>query len=178
LVDEVVVMFRWFLLLLLGAVVVLAVAVMMGKPASVMGENGVAVVLPTFDLQDGLTGELLERDDLRGDKFLLNVWATWCVACREEHPFLETLAEDGVRIFGLYYRDAPEAADKWLAEKGNPYEVNLLDMRGVLADKLPVRGAPETYFIDSRGVIVYKHSGIVSVENWQRKLQAIYAEMQ
>jgi cytochrome c biogenesis protein CcmG/thiol:disulfide interchange protein DsbE len=123
-----------------------------------------------------MTGEMLGRRDLLGDKFLLNVWATWCVACREEHPFLEVLAEEGVRIVGLYYRDAPESADEWLAAKGNPYVINLLDMRGLLADKLPVRGAPETYFVDRRGVIVYKHSGVISAENWPQ-LNKIYLSM-
>jgi cytochrome c biogenesis protein CcmG, thiol:disulfide interchange protein DsbE len=171
-------MFRWCLFALLGALVVLAAGVMVVKPAPIVGGNGVAKVLPAFALRDGMTGEVLGRGDLLGDKFLLNVWATWCVACREEHPFLETLAENDVRIVGLYYRDAPESADKWLEVKGNPYVVNLLDIRGVLADKLPVRGAPETYFIDRRGIIVYKHSGIVSADNWRNKLQVIYDEMQ
>jgi cytochrome c biogenesis protein CcmG/thiol:disulfide interchange protein DsbE len=176
LVDERVAMFRWCLFLLLGAVVVLAAAVMVVEPSRVLAKNEVAEALPAFTLHDGMTGELLGRRDLLGDKFLLNVWATWCVACREEHSFLEVLAEEGVRIVGLYYRDAPASADEWLAAKGNPYVINLLDKRGVLADKLPVRGAPETYFVDRRGIIVYKHSGIVSAENWPQ-LNKIYLSM-
>jgi len=107
-------MFRWCLFLLLGAVVVLAAAVMVVESSTVLGKDEVAEVLPAFTLRDGMTGEMLSRRDLLGDKFLLNVWATWCVACREEHPFLETLAHDGVRLVGLYYRDAPASADKWL----------------------------------------------------------------
>jgi len=171
-------MFRWFLFLLLGAVVVLAAGMMVSKPAPVMGENGVAEVLPAFTLRDGMTGAELGYRDLLGQRLLLNVWATWCVACREEHPFLEALAHDGVRIVGLYYRDAPASADKWLQDRGNPYVINLLDMRGELADKLPVLGAPETYFIDSRGVIVHKHSGILNEKRWNDGLKAIYKNMQ
>jgi cytochrome c biogenesis protein CcmG/thiol:disulfide interchange protein DsbE len=171
-------MFRWCLFLLLGAVVVLAAVVMVVEPTAKkrLGKDEVAEVLPAFTLRDGMTGEMLGRRDLLGDKLLLNVWATWCVACREEHPFLETLSEEGVRIVGLYYRDAPASADEWLAARGNPYVINLLDIRGVLADRLPVRGAPETYFVDSRGIFVYKYSGVVSAENWPQ-LNKIYSSM-
>ncbi|MFT7389647.1 MAG: cytochrome c biogenesis protein CcmG/thiol:disulfide interchange protein DsbE [Candidatus Endobugula sp.] len=140
--------------------------------------NFTAAVLPSFSLQDGMTGAKFTRRDLLGHKQLLNVWATWCVACREEHPFLDALSHDGVRIVGLFYRDAPASADKWLKERGNPYVANLLDMRGELADKLPVIGAPETYFISSSGVIVHKHSGILDKERWDDGLQVMYQNMQ
>lgn len=170
---------RWVICIGLLILAVLAIKVMLLDLSFAPNKrNGnVAAVLPEFTLVDGMTGHELTREDVVGEKLLFNVWATWCVACKEEHEFLQTLANDGVKIVGLFYRDAPESADNWLAEKGNPYVVNLVDMRGQLADSLPVVGAPETYFIDRRGTIVYKHLGVLDENNWKDTFAAIYAKM-
>lgn len=158
-------------------VAVLAVRVMTLAPAPMKTADGMAKVMPDFTLVDGMADKITSRRDIVGEKFLLNVWATWCVACREEHDFLMTLSRQNIPVLGLYYRDAPSSAIEWLDTKGNPYRKNLLDIRGVLADKLPVRGAPETYFIDRDGYVVYKHSGIINPENWANKLSSIYQSM-
>ncbi|MGS2718111.1 DsbE family thiol:disulfide interchange protein [Eionea flava] len=158
-------------------VVMLAARVLMLTPEPIRVSSGMVEAIPDFMLVDGMTDEVINRGDIIGEKFLLNVWATWCVACREEHDFLMVLANQDVPILGLYYRDAPQSAIEWLETKGNPYRKNVLDTRGMLADKFPVRGAPETYFIDRYGYVVYRHSGIINAENWANELSAIYQSM-
>lgn len=140
--------------------------------------SGPAKQLPDFQLLDSNQSLEVNRSDILGKKMLLNVWATWCVACRQEHSFLNHLAEQGVRIVGLNYRDRPQLVDTWFAELGNPYDVNLLDVAGRLGEQLPVVGAPETYFIDANGVIQHKHSGIISQSHWDQGLSKIYDQMQ
>lgn len=171
-------MVRGLALLVLAVVLGLAIKVATLVTEPVRDVNGVAVVVPDFTLEDGMTGDMRQRKDLLGEKFLLNVWATWCVACREEHEFLTELASQGIPIIGLYYRDSPASAVEWLNTKGNPYRVNLLDQYGVLADQLPVRGAPETYLINRYGQVVYKHSGILGEQHWRGMLENVYVSME
>jgi len=117
---------------------------------------------------------LIERADLVGEVALVNVWATWCPACQVEHPYLMTLAEqERVPIIGIDYKDDREDALRWLAELGNPYRVTLFDEQGRLGIDLGVFGAPETYLIDHRGVIRYKHIGVVDEKVWQTQLQPL-----
>ena len=103
--------------------------------------------------------------DLRGRVYLLNVWASWCVACRDEHPLLlEMASQKIVPIIGLNYKDQRDDALKWLAELGNPYEMSLSDLDGRVGIDLGVYGVPETFLIDRTGVIRYKHIGPVTRE--------------
>ena len=104
---------------------------------------------------------------------LLNVWATWCVSCRVEHGYLNQLAQRGIRIYGLNYKDEREAANRWLTRLGNPYVFNLFDADGKLGLNLGVYGAPETYVIDRAGTIVYRHVGILSDAVWSEKIQTL-----
>jgi cytochrome c biogenesis protein CcmG/thiol:disulfide interchange protein DsbE len=134
--------------------------------------------LPMFSLTESMSGRVVTKADVVGRKLLLNVWATWCVACKREHPFFHQLAEQGVRLVGLNYRDARGPVDAWFAQLGNPYEMNLMDVNGELGEQLPVVGAPETYFINSDGGIDYKHSGMIDQASWDAGLAKIYAEMQ
>lgn len=109
--------------------------------------------------------------DLRGRVYLLNVWASWCVACRDEHPLLLDMARQKiVPIIGLNYKDQRDDALKWLAELGNPYEMSLSDLDGRVGIDLGVYGVPETFLIDREGVIRYKHIGPVTPEVLQKTL--------
>lgn len=105
----------------------------------------------------------ISRDDLKGKVWLLNVWASWCVSCRQEHPVLVDLAKSGaVPIYGLNYKDQREAGLKWLAEHGNPYVISAYDQDGRVGIDYGVYGVPETFLIDKNGVIRYKHIGPVT----------------
>jgi cytochrome c biogenesis protein CcmG/thiol:disulfide interchange protein DsbE len=102
----------------------------------------------------------LSPEDLRGQVWLLNVWASWCVSCREEHPLLVQLSQTGqVPIYGLDYKDHPEDAMAWLERFGNPYTAVVTDADGRVGIDYGVYGVPETYLIDKQGVIRYKHIG-------------------
>jgi cytochrome c biogenesis protein CcmG, thiol:disulfide interchange protein DsbE len=114
----------------------------------------------------------------QGEPALLNVWATWCVACRIEHPFLNKLADQGIRIIGLNYKDDNAAARKWLMDKGDPYALSVIDARGRMGLNLGVFGAPETYIVDRTGTIRYKHIGVVDERIWRDKLLPIWQKIQ
>ena len=117
--------------------------------------------------------QLLSSTDLTRLPALINVWATWCVACRVEHAYLNTLAERGVAIYGLNYKDEREEAKLWLQRLGNPYIFNIFDQQGRLGLDLGVYGAPETYVIDSSGIIRYRHVGVMDEKVWQQKIQPL-----
>lgn len=102
----------------------------------------------------------ISRDDLRGKVWMLNVWASWCVACREEQPTLVAFAKKGlVPVYGLNYKDQRDDALAWLARFGNPYASSLYDGEGRVGIDFGVYGVPETFFIDRRGVIAFKRVG-------------------
>ena len=101
---------------------------------------------------------------------LLNVWATWCVACRVEHEYLNTLAESGIRVYGLNYKDDRIEAQRWLQQLGNPYTFVIFDKEGSLGLNLGVYGAPETYVLDANGIIRYRHVGILDKRVWQKSI--------
>jgi cytochrome c biogenesis protein CcmG/thiol:disulfide interchange protein DsbE len=107
--------------------------------------------------------------DMKGKVWLLNVWASWCVSCRDEHPFLMELAKSGtVPIVGLNYKDQPQAAVQWLARFGNPYQLSIVDAEGRTGINFGVYGVPETFLIDRDGVIRYKQIGPLTPEAWQQ----------
>jgi len=130
---------------------------------------------PSFELQSVESAEtIVTLQDLRGEVTLVNVWATWCFACRLEHAMLNQLAEQGVKIVGLNYKDTRPAAQKWLAERGDPYWLNLFDPRGGLGFDLGVYGAPETYLVDAQGIVRYRRVGVVDERNWAGELGELY----
>jgi cytochrome c biogenesis protein CcmG/thiol:disulfide interchange protein DsbE len=129
---------------------------------------------PAFSLPAVQDGKPLTRNDLLGKPALVNVWGTWCVACRVEHPVLTKLAEQGVVIYGVNYKDVNADAVKWLSEFHDPYQLNINDEAGSLGLNLGVYGAPETFLIDARGVIRYKHVGVIDQTVWREKLAAQY----
>ena len=133
--------------------------------------------LPQFSLPLlGDKGELA-RDDVVGKVSLFNVWATWCISCRVEHPYLQQLADAGIPIYGINYKDEDAEALLWLKELGNPYIANVADRDGELGLDLGVFGAPETYLVDAAGVIRYRHVGVVNERVWSTILQPLYMEL-
>jgi cytochrome c biogenesis protein CcmG/thiol:disulfide interchange protein DsbE len=122
--------------------------------------------LPDFTLATVADEKVrVSKTSLLGRVYLLNVWASWCVACKQEHPLLMALARSGqVPIIGLNYKDERQAALQELASQGNPYELSLADNNGRLGIELGVYGVPETFLIDAQGIIRYKHVGPVTAE--------------
>lgn len=131
--------------------------------------------VPEFSLPNLLdTEQLVTTEDLKGEPYLLNVWATWCPSCRVEHPYLNMLAEQGVRIVGMNYKDEDDPAKEWLKNFSDPYAVNIADREGTLGLDLGVYGAPETFVVDAQGVIRYRHVGVVNEKVWRSELAPIY----
>ena len=116
--------------------------------------------------------------DMKGKVWLLNVWASWCVACREEHPVLVELARSGaVPIVGLNYKDERRDGLRWLAQFGDPYRLSAYDYDGRIGIDYGVYGVPETFLIDKNGVIRYKRIGVVTPEILRDKILPLVREL-
>lgn len=121
---------------------------------------------------------IFSEQDMRGKVWLLNVWASWCIACREEHPMLLELGRSGaVPIYGLNYKDKREDALSWLNELGDPYVLSVSDLDGRVGIDYGVYGAPETFMIDRNGTIRLKHIGPLTPEVWQEKFQPLLKDL-
>ena len=117
--------------------------------------------------------------DMKGQVWLLNVWASWCVSCREEHPVLVDLSRRNiVPIVGLDYKDKNEDGMAWLQNGGNPYSLVATDTNGKVGIDYGVYGVPETYLIDKQGVIRYKEIGAITHQKLQQKILPLIAELQ
>jgi len=166
----------------LGLFLVLAVFLGIGLnrdprevPSPLIGKPAPAFSLPTL----GAPGKTFGPQDMRGRVWVLNVWASWCVACREEHPVLVEFAKRGVvPIVGLDYKDQPAAAQGWLARLGNPYVLSVLDTDGRVGIDYGVYGVPETYVIDKAGIIRFKQIGPVTAEVLKTKMLPMIQELQ
>jgi cytochrome c biogenesis protein CcmG/thiol:disulfide interchange protein DsbE len=135
--------------------------------------------VPAFKLA-ALAAETTSLDEsaLKGKPRLLNVWASWCSACRVEHPLLVSLArERGVEIIGLNYKDTREAGLAWLSEHGDPYQQNIFDPDGSLGLDLGVYGVPETFVIDAEGVIRHKQVGPLTEEIWRGEIAPLLGKL-
>ncbi|MEO8123753.1 MAG: DsbE family thiol:disulfide interchange protein [Burkholderiales bacterium] len=140
---------------------------LIGKPA------------PAFDLArlDDPT-QRISKQDLAGKVWILNVWASWCVACREEHPVLVEFARRRmVPIYGLNYKDERGNAMQWLSRLGNPYDVSLSDTDGRVGINFGVYGVPETFVIDKQGVIRFKQIGPVTPEVLRDRIEPLIREL-
>ena len=124
------------------------------------------------------SAETLDKATVSGEVALFNVWATWCVSCRVEHPYLTELAKQGVAIYGINYKDEDAAALGWLGELGDPYIASIADRDGTLGLDLGVYGAPETDLVDAKGLVRYRHVGVVNERVWSTILQPIYQQLQ
>ena len=130
-------------------------------PSPLIDKPAPSFRLPTLDAPD----TVFSPEDLRGQVWLLNVWASWCVACLQEHPVLVDFSRSGlVPIYGLNYKDKSDAATAWLGKNGNPYTLSIVDADGRVGIDYGVYGVPETFVIDKQGVIRYKQIGPVTPE--------------
>jgi cytochrome c biogenesis protein CcmG, thiol:disulfide interchange protein DsbE len=123
-------------------------------PSPLIGKPAPAFTLPLLEEPAKTFGSR----NLAGQPYLLNVFASWCFACRDEHPILMREGKRlGIRLVGFDYKDEPADAKRWLARFGNPYDVVIADYPGNVAIDFGVTGAPETFLVDGAGVIRYKH---------------------
>ncbi|MFN0317368.1 MAG: DsbE family thiol:disulfide interchange protein [Burkholderiales bacterium] len=119
------------------------------------------------------------QEEFRGKVSLLNVWASWCVSCRIEHPLLVELAQSGrVPIYGLNYKDGAEDAKRWLAYYGDPYRSSAHDAQGRVGIEFGVYGVPETFLIDGEGRIRYKHIGPLDKRILDEKILPLIADLE
>ncbi|HHX36067.1 MAG TPA: DsbE family thiol:disulfide interchange protein [Gammaproteobacteria bacterium] len=119
----------------------------------------------------------ITRADIVGRPALVNVWATWCVECKIEHPVFNELAKQGVVIHGINYKDNSADAQRWLQDYLNPYQLNISDPKGTLGFDLGVYGAPETFLVDKKGYIVHRHTGVIDQRMWREKFAPMYQEL-
>jgi len=134
--------------------------------------------VPEFKLPDLENPEkLISKSDINKLPALINVWATWCIACRVEHPFLMQLKSDSsLTVYGLNYKDDRKKALDLLENEGNPFEFSIFDQHGKLAIDLGVYGAPETFFVDKEGIIRERHVGALTKKVWKEKFEKFLNE--
>ena len=165
----------WKFLLPVAAFVALAVLFAFGLnpkrdihalPSPLIGKPA-----PLFSLSDVLDpARVVSNGALKGQVYVLNVWGTWCVACREEQESLLAIArEHVVPIIGLDYMDEREKAKQWLTQLGNPYQAVAFDTDGRTAIDWGVYGAPETFLVDAQGRVLYKFISPITPEVWERE---------
>ena len=143
-------------------------------PSPLIGKQAPAFELPQLaDPQ-----KTFSPDRMKGKPWILNVWASWCVACREEHPVLVELGKLQVApIIGLDYKDKRDDAMAMLARQGNPYALSAFDANGRVGIDYGVYGVPETYVIDKNGVIRFKHIGPITMELLNKKIIPLLGEL-
>ena len=157
-----------------------ALAMGLGRDPTILPSMLIDKPLPAFDLPDvraGAAPRSLASTDFRGEPALLNVFASWCVSCRIEHPLLMQLSRDGVSLHGLNWKDEGDAGARWLVEFGDPYARVGYDPTGRTGVDLGVTGAPETFVIDRQGRVRYRHVGPITPEVWTGTLQPLMAEL-
>lgn len=172
-------MLRYLIPLGLFLVLVVFLAIGLGRDPREVPSPLINKAAPTFRLpQLNDPGKTFSAEDMRGKVWVLNVWASWCVSCRDEHPLLLEYAKAGaVPIYGLNWKDKREDALAWLNELGDPYVLSAVDLDGRVAIDYGVYGAPETYLIDQSGVIRHKHIGAVTRDVWQDKFMPLVQQL-
>lgn len=144
-------------------------------PSPLVGKPAPAFTLPQLHTPS----KQFSTQDMKGKVWLLNVWASWCVSCKEEHPLLLELAQQNiVPIYGLDYKDKSADALAWLNRGGNPYVISVSDADGRIGIDYGVYGVPETYVIDKQGIIQYKQIGPVTPQNLRDKILPLVAELE
>ncbi len=139
-------------------------------PSPLIDKPAPGFALPRLDA----AAQPIRRDDMLGKVWLLNVWASWCVACRDEHPtLLEFSKTRAVPIVGLNYKDTRPEGLQWLSQFGNPYEVSAFDRDGRVGIDFGVYGVPETFVIDKRGLVRFKHVGPLTPEVIETRIKPL-----
>ena len=172
-------MLRYLIPLALFLVLVVFLAIGLGRDPHEVPSPLINKAAPTFRLpQLKEPTKTFSAADMRGKVWVLNVWASWCVSCRDEHPHLLEYAKTGaVPIYGLNWKDRREDALAWLGELGDPYVLSAADLDGRVAIDYGVYGAPETYLIDQNGTIRYKQIGEVTPDVWEDKFLPLVQQL-
>ena len=189
--------FVWPLIGFIVLVVLLAVGLRLNPrevPSPLVGKPAPDFALPKLAAMD----QTFSPKDMKGKVWLLNVWASWCVSCRQEHPILVEIAKNkAITLVGLNYKEvrgdgafdmdkisaeseralAVERVDTWLKRHGDPYALSVLDLDGRVGIDYGVYGVPETYVIDKQGVIRFKHIGPVTPDVFSGKILPLVAEL-
>ena len=143
-------------------------------PSPLIGKPAPEFALPRLDD----SAQTIKRADLLGQVWMLNVWASWCVACRQEHPLLVAYAkEKRLPIYGLNYKDERADGQQWLAQFGNPYTASLYDRAGRVGIDFGVYGVPETFIIDREGVVRMKHIGPLTPEVIRERIEPLLRQL-
>lgn len=166
---------RWLPLIIflaLGALLLVGIRLSQIRDPNAIPSPLIGKSLPAFNLPQLHNPELrVNSSQLRGEPFLLNVWASWCPECRVEHPLIAELARSGtVRVVGFNYKDEPEDAKRWLQQFGDPYSVIAVDYSGRTGIDLGVYAAPENFLVGADGVVLFKHIGALTPEVVQREI--------
>jgi cytochrome c biogenesis protein CcmG/thiol:disulfide interchange protein DsbE len=144
-------------------------------PSPLVGKPAPLFSLPRLDNPE----QVISPQDMLGKVWLFNVWASWCGACRDEHPVLMELSRSGVvPVIGMDYKDTRQDAQQWLDQGGNPYVATVMDTDGRVGINYGVYGVPETYVIDKAGVIAYKQIGPVTEEALRDKILPLVQKLQ
>jgi cytochrome c biogenesis protein CcmG, thiol:disulfide interchange protein DsbE len=144
-------------------------------PSPLVGKLAPQFSLARLDAAD----KTFSPEEMLGKVWLLNAWASWCAACKDEHPLLVELSKaDFVPIIGLDYKDNNQDAQQWLDQAGNPYAINAVDADGRVGIDYGVYGVPETYVIDKKGAIAYKQIGPISMEALRDKIIPLVKQLQ
>ncbi len=146
-------------------------------PSPLIGKPAPKFSLPSLKEPE----KIISLSDVTRQVSLLNVWASWCVACRQEHQLLSALARrDGVTVYGLNYKDTRQDAMRWLAVLGDPYAGIAFDQDGRVGINFGVYGVPETFLVDTQGIIRYKQIGPITEDAWDKtllpKIRALQSE--
>jgi cytochrome c biogenesis protein CcmG, thiol:disulfide interchange protein DsbE len=143
-------------------------------PSPLIGKPAPSFELPLLHQPD----KSFSQKDMLGTVWVMNVWASWCPPCLVEHPVVSKLAASGIApVIGLNYKDAREDALPWLKRNGDPFKVTVYDAAGRIAIDYGVYGVPETYVIDRKGVIRYKHIGPLTPQVAEKKLRPLIQEL-
>jgi len=143
-------------------------------PSPLIGKPAPAFELPLLHQPD----KRFSQKDMLGRVWIMNVWASWCPPCLIEHPVVTQISRSGMApLVGLNYKDARDEALPWLKRNGDPYRLSVYDAAGRIAIDYGVYGVPETYVIDQRGVIRYKHIGPLTPEVAQKKVAPLVQEL-
>lgn len=141
-------------------------------PSALIGKPAPMFTMPTMDKKT------LTKQDIVGQKTIINVWASWCVGCRQEHDTLMKIAAStDIPIIGFNYKDSAQDAKQFLSSRGNPFTTIAIDVTGRAMIDWGVYGAPETFLLDNQGHIVHKHVGPLTMQVWQSQFQPLIEKL-
>ena len=171
---------RRFIPLIVFALIGIAFAIGLTRDPRKLDPVLIETPFPQFNLESLDNPQIrLTEDSLKGQISLINVFGSWCISCNVEHPVLmDIAAREDINLIGINWRDEREKGQDWLLKRGNPYGDIIFDPASVLAVKLGVVGAPETFLTDASGTIRYKHIGPISAEDWTQTLKPLILKLE